>query len=64
MDREIGSERADLPHEFSMPQRGKENAPITCAVCHKAPDDTIHHAERVTETAADVGPALITEKGS
>lgn len=62
MEREVGSTEYELPHTFRPKARGHEDG--FCDVCGKSMDDTLHHAERVTETAADTGPALITEKGS
>jgi hypothetical protein len=62
MEREIGSERAHLPHEFRVKARGLEDG--KCEVCDEPMDSALHHVERVTQTAADAGPALITEKGS
>jgi hypothetical protein len=57
MEREVGSASYELPHEFE----GTEGA---CGTCGQPESATIHHVERVTETAAATGPAVITEKGS
>lgn len=56
MERELGSEQMDLPHEFLPVQTGM-------CVCGRSEANTLHHDEPLVETAA-ASPALITEKGS